>query len=637
MRKIKGVIARLKAGRQASASGDVHASRGLDALDKRDYHQAVIELEQAIEIGVRHYDLAEIHTILGRAYKRLGRHEDAISAHKRAIEIDHTSHKAWNNLGIAYLETSRLEEAGQCVEEALSLKPDYAFAQATLAAICIRRDRPEQAAELLNRAISVLPDLPEVHSNLALAYAMIGRFQDADQSLKRAVALGYENWQEVRRRIVTLQQSAEQEAKRAPLHIQGIVEALAVETVEGRDAAARQLRDLGKRGLSVEEGIIALTGAAREFPPRKYEFQDSSADLINAAAERPRSEYIPVVVDLYPTYNSRAKEAALALLDRLEDEAAAVAYMDILRQYARDGAVSALRVRSLIASPRHAAVFFPEILDYADAPALAFDIYLLCLTYFQHGLLAPGDLHAYAGQIVGAYDLREKALSASQRSEGIAWMWEDEYQKQRNSGALLLDLMGYFGTPQVEQRLYQALAFTDPRLKCFALCSLLRLGKDVDPAHVLYVARSAEMRTHLFEELGELGSRSLFPEEYRTQAAFAESDMVNWLSFPTELGRVPDEIDLMEVVGVDAGEGRGLLDFYLFRFRMYEPQWAAKDGWMAGVSGPFSRSDPPSTTSPGGTFSSFEPWESKTPEEHVESILEWIEQVPKAPEIGQSA
>jgi hypothetical protein len=35
------------------------------------------------------------------------------------------------------------------------------------------------------------------------------------------------------------------------------------------------------------------------------------------------------------------------------------------------------------------------------------------------------------------------------------------------------------------------------------------------------------------------------------QEAFAESDMVNWLTYPTELGHVPDKIELMQVLTID--------------------------------------------------------------------------------------
>lgn len=414
-----------------------------------------------------------------------------------------------------------------------------------------------------------------------------------------------------------------QKGYRVPLNktsIQEIIASLESETLEDREITAEQLRELVKQGMSVEDGLIALRTASREYPPRKYDFLDSSEDLIEAAAVHPRSEYISVIVELYPTYNEKAKAEALALLAQLDDRDAAVAWMDIIRSYARDGGVPSLRIWLLQSTPRHADVFFPELLDYADIQPFSYDVYLLCLTYFQQGLLISEELLPYSKLVLDDYRAYEEDLRSSQQLEGIAWMWNDEYQEWRNHGSLLLDLMGYFSTPEVKEKLREALTFEDPRLKHFAVVSLLRFGENLDTMHILDVAKSAEMRNHLYNELARLGLALLFPKEYETQEAFAESDMVNWLVFPTELGRVPDKIELMKVVEVDTGTDDGFLDYYVFRFCTEEPNWAAKDGWMAGVSGPFLRKDAPSPVAYGDTFSAFEPWESKTPEEHVGNI-----------------
>jgi hypothetical protein len=187
---------------------------------------------------------------------------------------------------------------------------------------------------------------------------------------------------------------------------------------------------------------------------------------------------------------------------------------------------------------------------------------------------------------------------------------------------LLLDLLGYLPADRVEKPLQKALEYKDPRLKHYALLSLLRLGKPVDKKHVEEVAGHAEMRNWLFIGLEKVGKSSFFPEKLRTQKAFAEADMVNWLVYPTELNRVPDDIELMRVVTVDTGLPDGIYDYYLFRFRTKEPHWAAKDGWIAGVSGPYLRKDQPTTKALGETFSSFTKWDAKRPDEHVGDLRE---------------
>ena len=93
--------------------------------------------------------------------------------------------------------------------------------------------------------------------------------------------------------------------------------------------------------------------------------------------------------------------------------------------------------------------------------------------------------------------------------------------------------------------------------------------------------------------------------------------MVRWLVYPTERGRVPDEIQLGAVVAADPETYGGAADFYVFNFRTLEPHWSAKKGWMAGVSGPFLQKDAPSPVPLGGTFSTFTAWDAKSPADHV--------------------
>ena len=59
------------------------------------------------------------------------------------------------------------------------------------------------------------------------------------------------------------------------------------------------------------------------------------------------------------------------------------------------------------------------------------------------------------------------------------------------------------------------------------------------------VAASAEMRNWFHFALTSLGRTELFPPRFATHEAFAESNMVSWLAFPTELARTPHEIELM--------------------------------------------------------------------------------------------
>ena len=203
MNFIKRITKRI--GFKSLVSGDVHVSRGLKALGLNDYHQAEKELELAVEFGVRKYDLAEIYTILGKTYKNLGRLDEAIATHKKALTVNPEYHKAWNNLGIAYLEINQYEEAEKCMKRAVELDPSYTFAQASLGAVYIYQEKPWEAVKVLEKAVALNARMGIAYGNLALAYALMSRFEEARQSLKKATVLGYENWQVIGKRIKALE------------------------------------------------------------------------------------------------------------------------------------------------------------------------------------------------------------------------------------------------------------------------------------------------------------------------------------------------------------------------------------------------------------------------------------------------
>jgi hypothetical protein len=103
----------------------------------------------------------------------------------------------------------------------------------------------------------------------------------------------------------------------------------------------------------------------------------------------------------------------------------------------------------------------------------------------------------------------------------------------------------------------------------------------------------------------------------------SEGQLVEWLLHPNELGARPDEIELMKKIE-DGDRGRWLV----YRFRMREPHWAAKDGWMAGVVGPVGPADDaePLPEAP-VVFSMFNAFDSASPEEHVAAVCKLMGKV----------
>ncbi|MBN1513902.1 MAG: hypothetical protein JXB13_17935 [Phycisphaerae bacterium] len=144
----------------------------------------------------------------------------------------------------------------------------------------------------------------------------------------------------------------------------------------------------------------------------------------------------------------------------------------------------------------------------------------------------------------------------------------------------------------------------------------VRAGSEPDAEQVRQSAANPATRKVLYDTLLFHQRLDLFPAAYRTWEAMAEADLVFWLCHPNELGSPPDAIELMETVPDPAGTGGSPRTYFVFRFKTHPPHWAAPEGWLAGVAGPFATAGDPK---PGGTgtFSRFESYDSHSPEEHV--------------------
>lgn len=152
--------------------------------------------------------------------------------------------------------------------------------------------------------------------------------------------------------------------------------------------------------------------------------------------------------------------------------------------------------------------------------------------------------------------------------------------------------------------------------KMSPLGETLAEGASPDPALVWRFAENVETCKVLWEVLQAYERLDVFPEEYRTWEHLARADLVFWLCHPNELTSPPDEIELTATVDAPSATSDSPAQYYVFRYRVTEPHWAAKDGWMAGIAGPYETAGGPQPHGR-GTFSRFEAYDSRTPEEHV--------------------
>jgi len=408
--------------------------------------------------------------------------------------------------------------------------------------------------------------------------------------------------------------------------VAAILDGLASDHEESQKSARKMLDDLVDEGLRPADGVALIRGTDRRFPKPDAGIVSPQADILRAVAKSPDPSFVFPVHEVFPQLDGRAKTAALELLAAVDTPEAALTFVDLVKFGASESPELEVSAPAFDESHHHAEILFPALLDAAHGEA-ADGIGRLALSYAGEGLLRGDDLVGHTGPVLAEYGRLHARLAPLQRGPdaGTAWVAQEDYSDARATAGVLLDLFGWIPSPDTDRALHEALSLRDPRLVGYATASLVRRGATVPPPAFELAAASAESRASLFEMLSDQERGDLFPARWATQAALAESVLVRWLEFPTELGRPPTAIQLMKVVSEDVAGDHGIMDWYLFRFRSTDDDWK-KHGWMAGVAGPFERKSEPTTRDWGDTFSEFEEWASQSPEAHVASVRETIAQ-----------
>lgn len=410
-------------------------------------------------------------------------------------------------------------------------------------------------------------------------------------------------------------------SRRDPGRIQRLAAGLRDTDEDRRTAAMEELTQLDEDQLSEPECVELLELSLAEFPPApaEYSWADVPDALVNAALQRPSTAQIPIVQRAYAGYSDKVRASALCLLARLGSRPALECFVALLREHGAPDRPPPFAAPILTDAPEHGDIVFPALLEIAGADddllAVALEV---AIAYEHAGELTEAGRNGCRETISAAWPRLRTELGRAD-SSSTAGLWAEEYESTRLLAGLCIDLAGLLGGHGGEQMVTDALAARDPRLRMFGILSALRTGRPVDAEAVIAAAAQPEVRYWLFVSLDEMGRLDLLPDEYTTQEALAEAEMANWLVFPTELGREPDELELMGTFGVKRGWTEA--EVCLFRYRTLGDHWSAGDGWQAGIAGPYERGQPASLPGGGATFSRFESWYSATPKEHVETIL----------------
>lgn len=151
------------------------------------------------------------------------------------------------------------------------------------------------------------------------------------------------------------------------------------------------------------------------------------------------------------------------------------------------------------------------------------------------------------------------------------------------------------------------------------IINYLEKGRTPDARVIRSLADNPATRFVLFLALAEYGRESLFPEEYMNIESGAEASMAYWLCRPKQIGTSPDEMELMAIVPQYVDDTDETVDYYVFRYRMLPPHWAASDDWLMGIAGPYGEDSHPYGVA-ASTHSNYEPYDSHNSRLQVEKL-----------------
>ena len=128
----------------------------------------------------------------GRALQLDGRHDEALGAYRKSIEIDPQHGDAYNNIATLYHENGNLNEAIRWYHEALRWYPGYDEIYINLGDAHFQKGEVDTAAQMFEKALSIDGNKGSTWSNYGLILIEERRFEEAASAYEKAIELSPE-------------------------------------------------------------------------------------------------------------------------------------------------------------------------------------------------------------------------------------------------------------------------------------------------------------------------------------------------------------------------------------------------------------------------------------------------------------
>jgi tetratricopeptide (TPR) repeat protein len=132
---------------------------------------------------------AEVHNNLGVALQAVGRLEEALAVHQRALELVPGYASGHLNYGNVLMKLGRFEEALCAYRTAIALRSDHAAAHFAHGNALLQLQRFVEAHDAYRDALKLNPESAEAHNNLGIALSKLRRSHEAVTAYRRALEL----------------------------------------------------------------------------------------------------------------------------------------------------------------------------------------------------------------------------------------------------------------------------------------------------------------------------------------------------------------------------------------------------------------------------------------------------------------
>ncbi len=123
----------------------------------------------------------------GVELSELGRHEEALKAYEKAVEINPQYAKAWFYKGFALGEFERHEEALRAYEKAIEMNRQYAKAWYAKGVALAKVGKHEETKEAYEKAIEIDPKNALAYTNLGELFFKFGNLKEASEKIEKAL------------------------------------------------------------------------------------------------------------------------------------------------------------------------------------------------------------------------------------------------------------------------------------------------------------------------------------------------------------------------------------------------------------------------------------------------------------------